>query len=59
MRMIQARIEMADWLAAKSDHNMLSRTIIDVDPITQRRFCTVYSDDGRGNGTVLFQFDMD
>lgn len=39
--------------------NVRSRTMMHIatDPETQQRTVSIFSDDGRGNGDVLFQFD--
>lgn len=39
--------------------NQLARVIVDVDPITKIALCTVYTDDGKGNGLPMFSFPME
>ncbi len=40
------------------DYNRLTRTILDVDPITGNRSIDIYSDDGRGNGNHLIRIQL-
>lgn len=56
---IQTTVKMYKWLAEEQDHSCLTRMFIAIDPITKLRECTVYTDDGKGNGDYLFSFPMD
>ena len=54
-----------DWLDIKrniqlygGDCNILTRTIITVDPIDNIARCSVFTDDGKGNGDLMFSFEM-
>jgi len=39
-----------------NDTNQPARVYVDVDPETGEQWCHVYSDDGRGNGMLIFKF---
>lgn len=32
---------------------------ISIDPITNKKECLVFTDDGRGNGVCIFHFEME
>ena len=42
--------------ASKEDVNILTRLIIETDPINGRRHGILFSDDGSGNGLPIFHF---
>lgn len=55
---IQTTVEMEDFYAKCVDISVLTRTFIATDPITKIRECNVYTDDGRGNGDLIFSFPL-
>lgn len=51
---------MADFKAIKYDlDNMLVRQCISYDPVDRHTYVEVYTDDGKGNGNVLYKFALD
>lgn len=45
------------WLNSNSD--FLARVVFDTDPLTDKIECSVYTEDGKGNGNRIFGFSVD
>lgn len=56
---IQTGVAIDKSYAKMTDHVEKVAMHISIDPITNRKVCQVFTDDGRGNGLLIFSFEME
>jgi hypothetical protein len=56
--LVQTTVQMDDWFENREVADVKTAMHIAVDPVTKIKECSVYTDDGRGYGVLIFKFEM-